>query len=79
MILAVSVKLTYDFPTRLPVKILWFHHVFSNVTCSSAFFSWGGGGGIGLKKTVKSRFNVPTFSEIPDLVMIFSCPDKSSI
>jgi hypothetical protein len=25
--------------------------------------------------TVKPRFNVPTFSEIPDLVMIFSCPD----
>jgi hypothetical protein len=29
--------------------------------------------------TVKPRFNVPTFSEIPDLVMIFSCPDNSSI
>ena len=28
---------------------------------------------------VKPRFNVPTFSEIPDLVMIFSCPDNSSI
>jgi hypothetical protein len=29
--------------------------------------------------TVKPPFNVPTFSEIPDLVMIFSCPDNSSI
>jgi hypothetical protein len=29
--------------------------------------------------TVKPRFNVPAFSEIPDLVMIFSCPDNSSI
>jgi hypothetical protein len=29
--------------------------------------------------TAKPRFNVPAFSEIPDLVMIFSCPDNSSI
>jgi hypothetical protein len=29
--------------------------------------------------TVKPRFNVPAFSEIPDLVMIFSCPDNSAI
>jgi hypothetical protein len=29
--------------------------------------------------TVKSRFNIPTFSEIPDLVMIFSCPYSSSV
>jgi hypothetical protein len=29
--------------------------------------------------TVNSQINVPTFSEIPDLVMIFSCPDNSSI
>jgi hypothetical protein len=29
--------------------------------------------------TVKSQFNVPAFSEIPDLVMIFLCPDNSSI
>ena len=28
--------------------------------------------------TVKPRFNVPAFSEIPDLVTIFSCPDNSS-
>jgi hypothetical protein len=28
---------------------------------------------------VKPRFNVPIFSKIPDLVMIFSCPDNSSI
>jgi hypothetical protein len=28
--------------------------------------------------TEKPRFNVPAFSEIPDLVMIFSCPDNSS-
>jgi hypothetical protein len=32
-----------------------------------------------LCNTVKHRFNVPAFSEIPDLVMIFSCPDSSSI
>jgi hypothetical protein len=32
-----------------------------------------------VKYTVKPRFNVPAFSEIPDLVMIFSCPDNSSI
>jgi hypothetical protein len=29
--------------------------------------------------TVKPRFNVPAFSETLDLVMIFSCPDNSSI
>jgi hypothetical protein len=29
--------------------------------------------------TVKSQFNVPAFSEIPDLVIIFSCPNNSSI
>jgi hypothetical protein len=29
--------------------------------------------------TVKPQFNVPAFSEIPDLVMIFSCPNNSSI
>jgi hypothetical protein len=28
---------------------------------------------------VKPRFSVPTFSEIPDLVMIFLCPDNSCI
>jgi hypothetical protein len=27
--------------------------------------------------TVKTRFNVPAFSEIPDLMMILSCPDDS--
>jgi hypothetical protein len=32
-----------------------------------------------LLSTVKPRFNVPAFSEIPDLVMIFSCPNNSSI
>jgi hypothetical protein len=29
--------------------------------------------------TVKPRFYVPAFSEIPGLMMIFSCPDNSSI
>jgi hypothetical protein len=28
--------------------------------------------------TVKPQFNVPTFSEILDLVIIFSCPNNSS-
>ena len=32
-----------------------------------------------MESTVKPRFNVPVFNEIPDLMMIFSCPDKSSI
>jgi hypothetical protein len=29
--------------------------------------------------TVNARFNIPSFSEIPDLVMIFSCPNNSSL
>jgi hypothetical protein len=34
---------------------------------------------ISILYTAKPRFNVPAFSEIPDLVMIFSCHDNSSI
>jgi hypothetical protein len=42
-----------------------------NYTGSSFFFENN------IQSTVKPRFNVPAFSEIPDLVMIFSCPDNT--
>ena len=47
--------------------------------CSLIANPEGKGGLSPTQNTVKPQFNVPAFSEIPDLVMIFSCPDNSSI